>query len=90
MRGIDFPEPQGLGAERLRGLAVNHQFEVNMKIRKVDQVGFVEHRSEFLGQIFCVLSADSERYDCPDISEDRGSDFIIQLQIGRASCRERV
>ena len=49
MRGVDFPEPQGLGAEWLRGLTVDHELEVNMKIREIYQISFVEHRREFLG-----------------------------------------
>ena len=79
MRCIYFPNPQGDRAERLRCYAVDHELEVDMEVREVDQIGFIEYGRELLRQILRVLCADSEGNDCSDIAEDRGSDSFIQL-----------
>jgi len=60
MRCLYFPKPQGDRAERLRCYAVDHKLEVDMEIRKIDQISFIEYWREFLRQILRVLSADPE------------------------------
>ncbi len=70
---------QRVGAEGLRGDAVDHQLEIDAVIGQIDDVLFAEYRAELPRQIAGVFRAGPEGDDGAHVAEHRRSHFVVQL-----------
>ena len=68
------------GAEGLRCNAVDGQFEINVVVRQVHQVGLGEHRREHAGELARIHGPDAKADYASDVPKDRRTEVVAKLR----------
>ena len=72
-------QPAGYRAERERRRAVDHELQVDMMVRQLDEVGLVEHAVELPRKVRRILGADAEGDEGTDVAKDSVPDVGGEL-----------